>query len=97
MADMCSTSATEQVSVLVKFLSVLRDRMGVGAVTVALPRGSTLRAVSSYLAQEYGLRVPGDNVIATLNGHGWQQTAQGLDTRLLDGDVIHIFPPIAGG
>lgn len=88
---------TEHVRVLVKFLSALRDRIGVASQTLPLSQGSTLRTVSEHLAQQYGLKVPGDDIIATLNGHGWTQIPQGLDTPLVDGDVIHLFPPVAGG
>ena len=88
---------TEHVRVLVRFLSVLRDRIGVASQTLSLPQGSTLRTVSEHLAPRYGLEVPADDIIATLNGHGWTQMPQGLDTPLSEGDVIHLFPPVAGG
>ncbi len=85
------------ISITIKFLSALRDDVGVGHEALSLPQGSTLRTVAAHLAEKYGLTVPSENVIATLNGRGWQQTAEGLDTLLTDGDVIHLFPPIAGG
>jgi MoaD family protein len=85
------------ITVVIRFLSALRDRAGVGEERLSLPKGSTLRAVSEHLAERYGLRVPAPDVMATLNGRGWQQAAQGLDTPLQDGDVIHLFPPITGG
>jgi molybdopterin converting factor small subunit len=83
--------------VLVKFLSALRDQVGVASQPLILSKGSTLRTVSEHLGRHCGLKVPADDIIATLNGHGWTQTAEGLDTPLADGDVIHLFPPVAGG
>jgi molybdopterin converting factor small subunit len=94
---MCSATSQDGVAVVIKFLSTLRDRVRTGSETLMLPRGSSLRTICKHLATVYDLTVPGDNIIATLNGHGWQQAPQGLDTPLRDGDVIHLFPPIAGG
>lgn len=88
---------TEQIRVSVKFLSGLRDQIGIASQALILPKGSTLRTVSEHLRRHHDLKVPADDIIATLNGHGWTQTAEGLDTPLADGDVIHLFPPVAGG
>jgi molybdopterin converting factor small subunit len=94
---MCRVIASSEVLVTIRFLSALRDRVGMGAETARLPHGSTLRTVSAHLAQHHALQVPANDVIATLNGRGWAQAAQGLDTPVKDGDVIHLFPPLAGG
>ena len=88
---------TEQIRVLVKFLSALRNQVGIASQTLTLSKGSTLRTVSEHLRRHYGLKVPADDIIATLNGHGWTQTVEGLDTPLAEGDIIHLFPPVAGG
>jgi molybdopterin converting factor small subunit len=84
-------------TIVIKFISALRDRAGVSEERLALPKGATLKSVSVHLAQRYGLHVPAMDSMATLNGHGWLQAAQGLDMLLQDGDVIHLFPPISGG
>jgi len=89
--------STGELKVVVKFLSALRDRTGVGEETLSLPAGATLRTVAEHLAQRRGLQVPASEIMATLNGRGWSQADQGLDTPLQDGDVIHLFPPISGG
>jgi molybdopterin converting factor small subunit len=94
---MCSTASPDGVTVVIRFLSTLRDQVGIGAETLVLASGSSLRTISKHLATEHNLTVPGPNIIATLNGHGWQQASRGLDTPLRHGDVIHLFPPIAGG
>jgi molybdopterin converting factor small subunit len=94
---MSSAASQDQVVVIVKFLSTLRDQVGTGSDTLVVPSGSSLRTICKHLATAYDLTLPGENIIATLNGHGWQQASQGLDTPLRDGDVIHLFPPIAGG
>jgi molybdopterin converting factor small subunit len=35
--------------------------------------------------------------MAILNGRGWEQLPLKLRTEIQDGDVICLFPPIAGG
>jgi len=89
--------STGQVTVAIRFLSALRDRAGVGEERLRLPWGATLRTVAEHLAQRHGLQVPAPAIMATLNGRGWSQADQGLDTPLQDGDVIHLFPPVSGG
>ncbi len=85
------------VAVRVFFLSALRDLVNGREIELRLPQGATLRTVAEELVARFGLHVPSAQAMATLNGHGWQQTPQGLDTPLSEGDVIHLFPPIAGG
>ena len=87
----------DHVQVLIKFLSALRDRTGVGEEKLCLPAGSTLQAVAQHLAQRYGLQVPAPEIMATLNGRGWGQAERGMGTQLQHGDVIHLFPPLSGG
>ena len=87
----------ESIAVTVKYLSALRDQAGVGCEVLHLPRGATLRDVSARVAEAHGIGVPSAQTMATLNGRGWAQYSQGLDTPAGDGDVIDVFPPIAGG
>jgi molybdopterin converting factor small subunit len=85
------------VEVRVLFLSALRDLAGTREVVLSLSEGSTLRAVAGQLAARFGLQAPSGQVMATLNGRGWTQLEQGLDTPLTNGDAIHLFPPVSGG
>lgn len=84
-------------TVQVKYLAALRDRMGRRREELSFPPGATLHDVAEWLEQRYALSLPNPQVIATLNGRGWGQLPQGLSTPLADGDTICLFPPIAGG
>lgn len=58
---------------------------------------ATLQDVADWLNQRYALSLPGPQVMATLNGRGWEQFPSKLSTEIKEGDVICLFPPIAGG
>jgi molybdopterin converting factor small subunit len=87
----------ETVTVRIRYLSGLRDATGIRAEEVAFPAGTCLRGVSQWLAQRYDITAPGPSVMSTLNGRGWSQTPQALETRLRDGDEIALFPLLSGG
>jgi molybdopterin converting factor small subunit len=53
--------------------------------------------VAGWLNEQYDLSLPGPQVMATLNGHGWNQFSLKLSTRIKEGDIICLFPPVAGG
>lgn len=81
----------------IRYLSALRDRAGLREEAVELPEGSRLRELASWLAQSRGLKLPDPLVMATLNGRGWAQLPEGLDTPLAQGDEVALFPVVAGG
>jgi molybdopterin converting factor small subunit len=83
--------------VRIKYLSALRDRTKKRVDELELPEGSTLADVAGWLARAYGLTVPGPQLLATLNGRGWPQLADGLATPLAAHDEIAIFPLVSGG
>jgi molybdopterin converting factor small subunit len=85
------------VKVRVRYLSGLRDAVGLRMEEMCFPAGSCLRDVSKWLADKYKLTVPGPGVMSTLNGRGWNQVPQALETRLNDGDEIALFPLLSGG
>jgi MoaD family protein len=84
-------------TVRVKYLSAIRDRTGRRQDELELPPGSTLAAVAEWLARTHSLVVPGPQLLATLNGRGWPQLADGLATPLSPGDEVAIFPLVSGG
>jgi molybdopterin converting factor small subunit len=87
----------EAVRVRIRYLSAVREKTGTRVDEMAFPAGSRLSAVSQWLASRYGLAVPGPALMTTINGYGWNQTANGLDTELHEGDEIALFPLLSGG
>jgi molybdopterin converting factor small subunit len=85
------------VSVQIKYLAALRDRTGHRREEVSFPPGATLQDVAGWLNEQHGLSLPGPQVMATLNGHGWTQLPSQLSTRIHEGDVICLFSPVSGG
>ena len=81
----------------IKYLAALRDRTGRRREELTFPPGTTLQDVAGWLNEQYDLSLPDPQVMATLNGHGWNQLPLKLSTRLKRGDVILLFPPVAGG
>ncbi len=85
------------IKVQIKYLSALRDRTGRRQEEVSFPPGATLRDVAEWLNGRYALSLPDPHLMATLNGRGWEQFPAKLSTEIKEGDVICLFPPIAGG
>jgi len=81
----------------IRYLSAVRDRTGRGRDEVSFPVGATLREVAAWLKERHALSLPNRQWMATLNGSGWEQLPGGLSTELQEGDVICLFPPVAGG
>jgi MoaD family protein len=85
------------VKVQIKYLAALRDRTGRRQEEVSFPPGATLQDVAGWLNAQYDLSLPSPQVMATLNGKGWHQFPSKLSTKIKKGDIICLFPPIAGG
>ncbi len=81
----------------IRYLSAIRDRAGLREEPVELPRGSRLRELASWLARSRNLKLPDPAVMATLNGRGWGQYPEGLETPLAPGDEVALFPVVGGG
>jgi molybdopterin converting factor small subunit len=89
--------ATASVFVTVKYLSVLRDRAGLRQEAVGLPAGSSLADLACWLEERHGFRYGDRGVMFILNGRGWAQYPEGLETRLGDGDTVLLSMPVSGG
>jgi molybdopterin converting factor small subunit len=86
-----------ELTVRIKYLSAVRDTTGKRVDELALPQGSKLRDVAGWLQQTYGVEVPGPRLLSTLNGRGWSQLPDLLDTELHEGDELALFPLVSGG
>jgi molybdopterin synthase catalytic subunit len=85
------------VRVQVKYLSAVRDLTGLREETAELPAGSRLRDLAAWLECRHGLKLPDSRLMAILNGKGWGQYSERMDTALCDGDEVFLLPIIAGG
>ncbi len=90
-------SEGKKIKVRIKYLAALRDRTGCRQEDVDFPSATTLWDVAEWLNQRYALSLPDPQVMVTLNGRGWEQLPAKLSTEIREGDVICLFPPIAGG
>lgn len=98
------TDTPERITITVKSFATLREVMDM-QVSMDLLQGATIRSLLAELTGRYeGLEVllfaaPGtlrDLVNILKNGRNIHFLA-GLDTPLADGDLIALFPPVAGG
>ncbi len=93
---MAEKKATE-ITVTVRYLSILRDKTGVRQEEVSLPEGSVLGDVAALVHRRYGIKVPDPLVMFVLNGRGWKQYPNRLETLLKSSDTILLLPPVSGG
>ncbi len=86
------------IRVRIRYLSAVRDRTGgVAMDEVELPAGSSLAAVTEWLAGRYGLKVPDASLVSIVNGFAWSQVPRGPASELHEGDEIALFPLVLGG
>lgn len=91
--------------ITVKFFANFREAVGQERVEVAAV--GDVAALLDELVRRFGEKIteqlygPGskklrETVNVLVNGHGINLLS-GLDTKLKDGDVVAIFPPVSGG
>src|SRR5512136_926891 len=98
------TGSQNRMTITVKSFATLREVMD-AQVRMEFSEGATIRSLLAELTRRYGgldgllFAAPGtlrDLVNILKNGRNIHFLA-GLDTPLDDGDVIALFPPVAGG
>jgi molybdopterin synthase sulfur carrier subunit len=91
--------------VIIRVYASLRQIVGAREVDVPAGEGSTVRDALLALVEKYpgladSLWQGGDHlsghVAVLLNGRDLRHL-DGLDTRVEEGDILHIFPPVGGG
>lgn len=91
-------------NVTVKLFARLREIAGVKEVKLEVNPGSTVKDVIEALNQKFGeefkeyfeVYFEKERLYLVLNGVGLDRI-KGLDTRVNDGDILAIIPPIGGG
>ena len=94
------------ISIKIKFFTILREIVGKKDEQVKLPESTTLDVLLKQLARKYGegfenyvydeLGEVRSHLQFLINGKS-ASTAQGLKTKLREGDEIAILPPVEGG
>ena len=90
-------NAMHDVNIIIKYLVTVKSKTGRSKEEVSFPGGSKIQNVVDWLKERYALSLPDPHIMAIINGKGWEQLPLKLSTILEDGDVICLFPPIAGG
>ena len=80
-----------------KYLSVLRDKTDKREEDVEISEGGILADIVSYLNVEYRINLPDPQILLVLNGKGYNQYPEKLETKLKDRDTILLLPPVSGG
>jgi molybdopterin converting factor small subunit len=82
------TEEIENISVVVKFFANFR-KFGPDKAEISIPKGSKIQ----YLLEKYKIPPTKQNMIILINGLPHKKAAD----KINDGDIVAIFPPIAGG
>ena len=80
--------SNNNITITVKFFAMLRD-YGPAKEIISVPKNSTIKL----LFKKYQIPKEAWKTIILVNG----KPHNGLETVLIDGDIVSIFPPIGGG
>jgi molybdopterin converting factor small subunit len=90
-------NSMSDVKIVIKYLVTVKNMTGHSKEEVSFSGGSKLQNVVDWLKERYAISLPDPRIMAILNGKGWEQLPLKLSTVLNEGDIICLFPPIAGG
>jgi molybdopterin converting factor small subunit len=85
------------VEITVKYLSVLKDKAGTAKEVFAMPANSALSDLTGLIESKRGIHLPDPHVMMVLNGKGFNQYPEKLQTKLNAGDTLLLLPPVSGG
>ncbi|HET6246434.1 MAG TPA: molybdopterin converting factor subunit 1 [Tepidisphaeraceae bacterium] len=79
--------------ITLRLFAILRERTGVGEITVDLPASATVATARDAFLQQYPDRASLIARVAFAVNHSYAP----LDTELHEGDEVAIIPPVSGG
>jgi len=83
--------------ITVKYLVNLREKAGTGREELDFSENARLQDVAERIRKLHGIDLHDPRIMATLNGKGWSQYPEGINTRVKEADVVLLFPPLSGG
>ena len=83
--------------ITVKYLSVMKDKAGTSKEIFNMPANSALSDLTGLIESKRGIHLPDQHVMMVLNGKGFNQYPDKLETLLKDGDTLLLLPPVSGG
>lgn len=83
--------------VTVKYLVNLKEKAGTAKEELEFPEGARLKDVADRIRELHCIDLPDHRIMTTLNGKGWSQFPDGINTPVKEGDVVLLFPPLSGG
>ena len=79
--------------ITVKLFAILRERAGVGEMSLDLPEGATVESAAVAMVE----RVPGIRELVRRVAYAVNCDYVDLSARLKDGDELAVIPPVSGG
>ena len=85
---------SETIQVTAKYF---KDQTGQRQEHIVLSSGSCLKDALLWLNHKHDFDLTAKKLMILLNGKGWQQYPDGLNTALKDGDNLILSPIVSGG
>ena len=80
-----------------KYLVNVMNQTGQRQEQIVLPSGSCLKDALLWLKKKHDIDLTTKQLMILLNGKGWQQYPDGLNTALKDEDNLVLSPIVSGG
>ena len=87
----------KELVVNLKYLGRISDQVGKSAEQMKINCGATLAGLSHHLEKQYSLSLLDEGIIFTLNGKSWYKYKEKFSVKLKSGDLVCLFPIVAGG
>jgi MoaD family protein len=94
------------IKVKIRVFAYLKENFNIKEATLTVKAGATIKNVLEKFAENYGVfhyifdeETGGISrrILLAVNGVAVTQLADGLNTRIKEGDVLALIPPVVGG